>query len=84
MNDLYFLGMNIIEEVKIMANFTTETCTDGMTESELAAYKAGVSNVMSALKALLDDDIPIVNIDNIEIPTELTIEELEDFFNEDM
>jgi hypothetical protein len=81
MNELYFLGMDIVEELKNMTNFTIATCTDGMTENEFRAYEAGVKNTISALKALLDDDLAVINVNNIEIPTELTIEELEEYYS---
>lgn len=83
MNELYFLGMDIIEEVKTMVNFTTETCTDGMTDTELKAYEMGIKNTLAALKAMLEDnDLPVVNMKDMEIPTELSIDELEEYYCE--
>jgi len=82
MNELYFLGMDIVEEVKTLVNFTTMTCTDGMTESELMAYKLGIENTISALRvALEDDDMAVVNINGIEVPTELSIDEVENYYS---
>lgn len=82
MNELYFLGMDIVEEVKSMVNATMFLCTDGMEENELRAYKMGVKNVLSALDAIVyDAELPVVNINGMDIPTEFSIEELEDFFN---
>lgn len=81
MNELYFLGMDIAEETKILVNMTAITCTDGMTESELAAYKMGIENTISALKATIrENDVPVVDIVGIEIPTELSIDELENYY----
>lgn len=81
MNELYFLGMDVVEEVKTMVNFTTAMGTDGMTESEFSAYEMGIKNTISALRTLLnEEELPVVNIRHIEIPTELTIEELEEYY----
>ena len=81
MNELYFLGMDIVEEVKSMAEATMLMCTYGMTEEELKAYKLGVKNVLSALDVTVyDSDLPVININGMSVPTELSIEEVEDFF----
>ena len=83
MNELYFLGMDIVEEVKNLANITMTVCTDGMTENELHAYKLGVQNVLSALYATVcDTDLIVANINGMDIPTELSVDELEEFFRE--
>jgi len=82
MNELYFLGMDIVEEVKSMVNVTMLACTNGMTENELNAYKLGVQNVLSALDtAIYDTDLIAVNINGMDIPTELSVDELEEFFS---
>lgn len=80
MNELYFMAMDIVEELKSMMNFTIATVTEGMTESEFAAYNSGVKNTISALQALLEDDFPVINICNMEVPTELTVDELEEYY----
>lgn len=81
MNELYFLGMDIVEEVKTFSDITTIACTDGMTNNELDAYNLGVKNTISALAALLNEnDMPVVNIIGLDIATELTIDELEEYF----
>lgn len=80
-NDLYFLGMDIPEETKTMVSITTVTCTDGMTESELKAYKMGIENTISVLKSILENDgIAVIHIDGIEVPTEFSIDELERYY----
>lgn len=80
MNELFFLGVDIVEETRTLADLTKITCTDGMTESELAAYKLGVENALSALKAVLqDNDVPVINVEGMEIPTELSIDDLEQY-----
>lgn len=82
MNELYFIGMDIIEEVKTLSDLTAITCTDGMTESELDAYNLGIKNTLSALSALIDEDgMHIVNISGLDVATELTIDELEEYCN---
>lgn len=86
MNELFFIGTDILEETKRLSEFTTITCTDGMTESELSAYKLGVQNTLSALMAVLDVDCPnecVVNINGMEVPTELDIDDLEKYLLDD-
>lgn len=81
MNDLYFIGMDIVEETKILVNFSTASSTDGMTESELRAYNMGVANVMSALRATLDsaENEFVININGMEIQEEFDIVDLEHY-----
>ena len=82
MDELYFLGVDIVEEVKSMVDVTMLACTDGMTENELNAYKLGVQNVLSTLDTTVyNTDLIVVNINGIETPTELSIDELEEFFS---
>lgn len=81
MNELYFVGMDIVEEVKTMTDFTIITCTDGMTDNELNAYKLGIKNTISALKALVDEDgMLVVNIPGLDVATELTIDDVEEYY----
>lgn len=81
MNELYVLGIDIIEETNNLMRLTDAACTEGMTESELMAYKMGVKNVMSVLAAVIEEnDMPVVNISGLEIATEFTIEELQEYF----
>ena len=81
MNELYFLGMNIVEEVKSMAEATMLMCTYGMEENELRAYKLGVQNVLSALDTMVyDSELPVINMNGMDIPTEFSIDELEEFY----
>lgn len=85
MNELFFIGTDILEETKRLSEFATITCTDGMTENELNAYKLGVKNTLEALKAVLYVDNAnecVVNINGMEIPTELTIEDLQEYYTE--
>ena len=71
MDEVYFLGMDIIEEVKNIINLSATICTDGMTENEAKAYQTGVMNTISALEAIIrENDIPVVDMSGVEIPTE--------------
>lgn len=82
MKELYFLGMDIVEETKALVNFTEITCTNGMTESELKTYKMGIENTISALKSVLqDNDALVVNISGMEIPTEISSYEFEEYYS---
>lgn len=80
MNELYFVGMDIVEETKTLVDFTTITCTDGMTDSELKAYQLGIKNTISALKTVLtDDEMMVINIPGLDIQTEFSIDEVEEY-----
>lgn len=82
MNELYFLGMDIAEEVRTLVDFTTITCTNGMTENELKAYKLGIENTLSALKAIINnDDMAVININGLEIQTELSVDEVNTYYS---
>ena len=82
MNEVYFLGIDIVEEVKSMVDVITSTCTNGMTENELKAYELGIKNMLSVLETTIyDSDLPVVNINGMDTPTELSVDELECFFN---
>ena len=81
MDELYFLGMDIIEETKNFMKLSQLLCTDGMTESELKAYQMGIENVLSALSAMIEEsDLPVLNINGLEIQTELSIEDVERYY----
>ena len=82
MNEVYFLGIDIVEEVKSMVDVITSTCTNGMTENELKAYELGIKNMLSVLETTIyDSDLPVININGMDTPTELSVDELECFFN---
>ena len=75
MNEVYFLGIDIVEEVKSMVDVITSTCTNGMTENELKAYELGIKNMLSVLEATIyDSDLPVVNINGMDTPTELSVD----------
>ena len=83
MDELYFLGMDVVDETKSLVDFTMITCTSGMTDNELAAYQLGVNNVMSTLKTVLSDSgLKVINITGLDTPTELSIDDIEQsYFN---
>lgn len=81
MNELYFLGMDIVEETKNFLKLSQLLCTDGMTENELKAYNMGVENAMSALSSMIEEsDLPVLNINGLEIQTELSIDDIEEYY----
>ena len=82
MNEVYFLGMDIVEEVKNIIKLSNVVCTDGMTENELKAYQMGVANTISALEAVIrENDIPVIDMSGMEIPTEISMDELENYYH---
>ena len=83
MNELYFIGMDITTETKNLVDFTTITCTNGMTDNELKAYKMGITNTLSALKTVLENnDLTVIHMDGMEIPTELSLDEVEAYYSD--
>lgn len=84
MNELLFVGMDIMDEVKTLMSFTTALCTHDMSENECAAYECGVKNVLEALRATLDstDGAFAINIPGIEIQEEFDIVDLEHYLVE--
>ena len=85
MHELSFLCMDIFEETREITMLSTMLCTDGMTESELKAYELGIANALSALKSIIDEsnDMLIVNINELDVPLELTIDELQECYQFD-
>ena len=82
MHELYFLGMDIVEETRSISKFNTILCTDGMTESELKAYELGIENTLSVLKSVIERDGQMITIDieGLHVPTELTIDEVYEYY----
>jgi hypothetical protein len=74
--------MDIVEETRHISKFSEIICTDGMTESELKAYQMGIENTLSALKSVIatEPNIVAVNINDFDIPTELTFDELQEYY----
>jgi hypothetical protein len=53
-----------------------------MTENELKAYELGIENALSALKSVIatEGKMVTVNIDGLDAPIELTIDELQEYY----
>lgn len=83
MKELYFIGMDVAEETKILTDFTTSICTIGMTENESKAYNLGVKNTLSALNEILEikNNEFVVNIPGMEIQEEFDILDLEHYLS---
>jgi hypothetical protein len=81
MNDVYFIGMDIAEETKILMDFTESVATNNMTDNESKAYMMGVKNTLSALKSVLETEHRefVVNIPGLEIQEEFDIADLEHY-----
>ena len=83
MDELFFVGTDIVKETKHLVDCTTITCTGGMAENELDAYRLGIKNTLEALKGVLYVDTSnefVININGMDIPTEFTIDDLETYF----
>ena len=82
MNELYFLGMDIVGETKNIISLSEVVCTYEMTENERKAYQMGIANTISALEAVIrENDIPVVDISGMEIPTELSVDDMENYYS---
>jgi hypothetical protein len=74
LRDLLFTGMDVPNEArKVLAKFTV---TDGMTESELKAYKMGVENALRATRALLEIDQLVFHVAGYDVIEEFDLDEL--------
>ena len=79
MDELFFVGMDVVEETKNIINAATPDCTIGMTDSELQAYNLGITNTLSVLKSVIFTDCVnefVLNINGFETPTEFTNDDL--------
>lgn len=82
MSDMLFILMDVPNETRKLVY--SGTFTEGMTESELKAYHMGISNTLSALEAVLEaDDNVIAHMANVDMPTEMDIEEIEEILNKE-
>lgn len=74
LRDLLFTGMDVPNETrKILSQFTV---TDGMTESELKAYKMGVENTLRAAQALLNLDQLVFHLEGHDCIEEFNLREI--------
>lgn len=81
MNELIFIGTPIEKETRAILDEVTEQVCTGMTDSEKKAYEMGVENTLRAMETLLEcDDEPKLYMPNLEISTEMTLEEVKEYF----
>lgn len=79
---MIFTGMDVCKELSKTLNDVKVPCCMGMSDSEKKAYQLGIDNCLSLLKSLFDDDSTVVvNVDNLEIPEEFMVEDLEAIFD---
>lgn len=85
MDELIFIGVDICETVKEMSTEASRRITASMADNESRAYKLGVMNTISMLRGLIEVDcMPVVHIPDLEEATELTYDELERFWFDNM
>ena len=80
MGELYFIGMDMPQEVRNLVTSVTSRATNGMSENELMAYNLGVENTISAIITILNSlskNEFAVNISGLDIPTEFDFADLE-------
>lgn len=81
MDELIFVGTPIEKETRVILDKVTEQVCVGMTGSEKKAYEMGVENTFRAMEALLEcDDEPKLYMPNLDISTEMTFDEVKEYF----
>ena len=83
MDELFFTGVDILEQTRKLVEGATDSVCKGLTDVEKEIYLGGVSNTLSALQCMLEVDCdgePLVYIPGIEGFVEMSLEELEDRF----
>ncbi len=84
-NDVTFWGVNIPNEVERLAKKLERNCTNGMTKTELEAYRLGVKNTLSFTKQLLDGCMADANIgENAIVFYNPIIDKIEEFVAEEL
>ena len=74
LRDILLTGMDIPNETrKLLSRFTV---TDGMTESELKAYKMGVENTIRAMQALINLDQIVFHLEGNDCIEEFDLDDL--------
>ena len=82
MDELLFIGVPIEKEVLALLDKVTEQVCEGMTDSEKKAYEMGITNTILTITSLLEaDDEPKLYMPNFEISTEMTLDEVKEYFN---
>lgn len=83
MDELFFTGVDILEQTRKLVESATDNVCKGLTDAEKEIYLGGVTNTLSALQCMLEVDCdgePLVYIPGIEGFVEMSLEELEDRF----
>ena len=81
MDELLFVGVPIEKEILSILDKVTDQICDGMTDSEKRAYDMGITNTILAMTSLLEvDDEPKLYMPNLEISTEMTLDEVMEHF----
>ena len=82
MDELLFVGVPIRKDTRVILDKVTEQVCDGMTDSEKKAYELGVENTFRAIECLLECDAePKLYMPDLEISTEMTLDEVKEYFN---
>lgn len=82
MDELLFTGVPIRKDTRAILDKVTEQVCNGMTDSEKKAYELGVENTFRAMECLLEcDDEPKLYMPELEISTEMTLDEVVQYFN---
>ena len=81
MDELLFVGVPIEKEVLILLDKVKNQVCNGMTDSEKRAYDMGITNTILTMTSLLKaDDEPKLYMPNLEISTEMTLDEIIEHF----
>ena len=81
MEELLFVGVPIDKEVLALLDKAKNQVCNGMTDSEKRAYDMGITNAALAIASLLEaDDTPKLYMPNLEISTEMTLDEVMEYF----
>lgn len=81
MDELLFVGVPIEKEVLTLLDKAKNQICNGMTDSEKRAYDMGITNATLAIASLLEaDDQPKLYMPNLEISTEMTLDEVIEYF----
>ena len=84
-NDVTFWGANIPNEVERIAKKLEKDCTNGMTNTELKAYRLGVDNAISFTQQLLNDLRADANVgENAIVFYNPTVDGIEEFLAEEL
>lgn len=77
LRDILFTGMDISKEVRHLLDAVETSTVNGMSTSEYNAYKMGVENTLSTMKALLSQDDHIVfHVEGHDCMEEFDLDEL--------